>query len=83
MLTPRFDRPNVSLVLWQSKIKVPFEFTLGLQPVFQLVTWLPTAGLKDLISIFTDQVWQTLDRTTTGVRSIMNARSILICRFFY
>ena len=34
MRTPRFDRPNVSPVLWQSKIKVPFEFTLGLQPVF-------------------------------------------------
>jgi hypothetical protein len=68
-----------SFVLWQSKIKVSLDFTLGLQPVFQLVTWLLAAGLKDLISMFADEIGQAFNGTTTGVRTIMNAGSTLIC----
>ena len=69
----RFD------LLWFSNIQVFFGLSLGLQPVLQLVARLPAAGFKDLVSTFPDQIWQTFDGTTAGVRTIMNARNTLIC----
>jgi len=67
-------------VSWQSKITASFYFALGLQPVFEVVAGLPTAGLKDLIGMFTDEIGQALHGTATGVRTIMNAGTTLICR---
>ena len=47
---------NTPFILWQSKIKVALDFTLGLQPVFQLVARLPAAVLKNLKGMSANEI---------------------------
>jgi hypothetical protein len=64
-----------------SKMLVCFPFSL--QPVVQLVSWLTTAFFKKLIGAFADEVWNTFDRATAGVCTIVNVLGVLICRCFF
>jgi hypothetical protein len=47
---PCYEWLNLPFVLRQSKIKVSFDFTLGLQPILQLVTWQPPLFFSKLFS---------------------------------
>ena len=44
------------------------DLTLGLQPIIQFMTWLPTTRLEKLVGSFTDDVRQAPNDTAHCVR---------------